>query len=83
MLTTAGIAFLAASAKLATRGVLTGVDVSCSRTTVPALVRESGEQIRAQRRDDEQCREAQRAGLSEEEPEPAEQGGLGNRKRRL
>ncbi len=35
MPTTAGIAFFAASEKLATVGVLTGVDVSCSSTTCP------------------------------------------------
>jgi hypothetical protein len=36
MPTTEGIAFFAASEKLATLGVLTGVEVSCSKTTWPA-----------------------------------------------
>ena len=37
MPTTEGIAFLAASEKLAIAGVLTGVEVSCSSTTWPDL----------------------------------------------
>jgi hypothetical protein len=75
MLTTAGIAFFAASATLATRGRTTGVEVSWNNTNArAALVVEAGEQIRPQRRDDEERREAQRAGLREKKPEAAEQG---------
>ena len=76
MPTTAGIAFFAASEKLATLGVLTGVEVSCSSTTCPRLLAEAGEEIRPQRRDDEQRGKAQRAGLREHEPETAQQRGL-------
>jgi hypothetical protein len=77
MLTTDGIAFLAASAydaatTLGRAGRCTDGLAHQHHTAVAALAGEPRQQVGPQRGDDEQHRDAQRAGLREQQPELAE-----------